>query len=73
MVEHAFSCSCGGFPTLRHNDRDITASMPTAYNVRVEPVLQPLTGEKMQHKSANSEEGACLDIHMCQCFLGELT
>ena len=63
MVEHAFSCSCGGFPTLRHNDRDITASMPTAYNVRMEPELQPLTGEEMQHKTANSEEGAHLDTH----------
>lgn len=38
MVEHAFSCSCGAFPTIRHNDiRDITASMlnATMYNVLV--------------------------------------
>ena len=51
-VEHAFSCSCRGFPTLRHNDiRDITASMLTevCHNVCVEPELQPLAGEEMQH------------------------
>ena len=57
MVEHTFSCSCGGFPTLRHNDRNITA-----YNVRVELELHPLTREEMKHKTANSEEGARLDI-----------
>ena len=64
-VEHAFSCSCGGFPTLRHNDiRDISASMLTevCHNVCVEPELQPLTGEEMLHKTANVEEGARLDI-----------
>ena len=64
-VEHAFSCSCGGFPTLRHNDiRDITASMLTevCHNVRVEPELQPLSGEQMKYKTANVEEGARLDV-----------
>ena len=30
----------------------------------MEPELQPLTGEEMQHKTANSEEGACLDIRV---------
>ena len=37
-VEHAFSCSCGGFPSLRHNDmRDITASLlaEVCHNVAV--------------------------------------
>ena len=53
--------------TLRHNNiRDITASMLTevCHNVRVEPELQPLTGEEMQHKTANMEEGVRLDIHV---------
>ena len=67
MVEQAFSCSHGGFPTLRHNDiRDIIASMLTkvCHNVRVEPELQPLTGEEMQHKTANLKEGVHLDIRV---------
>ena len=71
-VEYVFSCSCGGFPTLRHNDiRDISASMlaEVCYNECVEPELQPLTGEKMQHKTANVEEGARLDIR-ASCFWG---
>ena len=38
--------------------------MLTAYNVCVELELQPLTGEEMQHKTANSEEGARLDIRV---------
>ena len=66
-VEHAFSCSCRGFPTLRHNDiRDITASMLTevCHNVGVEPEVQPLAGVEMQHKTANLEKGVRLDIHV---------
>ena len=37
-VEHAFSCSQGGFPSLRHNDRrDITANLlsEVCHNVAV--------------------------------------
>ena len=41
------------------------------HNVRVEPELQPLTGEEMQHKTANLEEGARLDIHV-KSFRGSL-
>jgi len=30
LVEHAFSCPCGGFPTIRHNELwDITAGLLT--------------------------------------------
>ena len=36
----------------------------------VEPELQPLTGEKLQLRTANSEEGAWLDVG-AQGFLGE--
>ena len=42
-VEHAFSCSHGGFPSLRHNEiRDITAGLLTEVcsNVEIEPSLQ---------------------------------
>ena len=28
----------------------------------VEPTLQPLTGEQLSYRSANVEDGACLDV-----------
>ena len=57
----------GGFPSIRHNEvRDITASLLSAvcHGVTIEPHLQPLTGEVMQHKSAITDEGARLDVAM---------
>ena len=63
--EHALSCSTGGYPAMRHNDRrDLTASLlrEVAHDVQVEPHLQPLTGETFRHRSAISEDGACLDV-----------
>ena len=50
---------------IRHNEiRDITASLLTevCHNVATEPALQPLTGEKMITRTANSDEGTRLDI-----------
>ena len=41
-VEHALSCSYGGFPTIRHNElRNVTASLlsQVCSNVQVEPQL----------------------------------
>ena len=72
-VEHAFSCPCGGFPSLRHNDiRDITADFLTEVSpsVSVEPTLQPLTGEQLQYKTANSEDDARADVS-AQGFWGD--
>ena len=72
-VEHALSCSHGGFPALRHNDiRDITAKClsEVCHNVAVEPELQPLTGESLQLRTANSEKGAQLNVS-AQGFGGE--
>ena len=63
-VEHALSCSHGGFLALRHNDiRDITAKClsEVCHNVAVELELQPLTGKRLQLRAANSEEGAWVD------------
>ena len=62
-VDHAMICHMGGFPTIRHNEiRDITASLLTevCHNVTTEPPLQPLNGET---RSANTDDGARLDIH----------
>ena len=49
----------------RHNElRDFTASLLTevCHNVAVEPKLQPLNGESFQHRSANTDSEARLDI-----------
>ena len=63
-VDHAIICHMGGFPTIRHNKIDIIASFFTevCHNVATEPALQPLTGERMITRTANSDEGAHLDI-----------
>ena len=62
-VEHALSCTCGGYPSIRHNElRDITATLLTevSNNVGVEPVL--LSGEHLTQKSSISSDDARLDI-----------
>ena len=64
-VDHAMVCSKGGFPTLRHNEiRDITADLLTqvCHDVAIEPMLQPLTGEKFQKKTVNMSDEAKLDL-----------
>ena len=66
-IEHALTCKTGGFPAVRHNEvRDITATMLTevCHGVTTEPHLQPLSGESLTHRSANTEDSARLDIAM---------
>ncbi len=61
-VNHAMICPKGGFPIIRHNEvRDITADLLTD-DVELEPTLQPLTGERLSHRTANTEDGARLDV-----------
>jgi len=63
-VEHAFTCPCGGFPSIRHNEmQDFTASLlsEVCSDVGVEPALHPLDCEPLWHATANREDGACLD------------
>ena len=58
-VDNAIVCSKGGFPTLRHNEiRDITADLLTkvCHDVAIEPMLQPLNGEK----SIRRKQQTCL-------------
>ena len=62
----------GGFPSIRHNEvRDVTASLLTeiCHNVSVEPHLQPLSGELLSLRTANSTDNARLDI-ACDGFWG---
>ena len=64
-VDHAMICHMGGFPTIRHNEiRDITATLLTEVcsNVNTEATLQPLSGEQMSNLSANTDDGARVDI-----------
>lgn len=64
-VEHVLSCPKGGFPSIRHNEvRDLTATLLTEVcnDVRVEPDLQPITEEVMLRRTANTTDGARLDI-----------
>ena len=64
-VSHALSCKKGGFVTLRHNEvRDITAEMlnEVCRNVSKEPVLQPLTGECFNERTAITSNEARVDI-----------
>ena len=46
------------------NSRDVTASLLTevCHNVAVEPILQPLSGELLSLRTANSTDNARLDI-----------
>ena len=72
-VDHALSCPCGGLPSLRHNEiRDVTADLlnEVCHNVSTEPELQPLSGELLSHRTANTEDGARLDVK-AQGFWGD--
>ena len=64
-VEHVLSCPRGGFPPIHHNEiRDITANLlsKVCNDVRVEPDLQELTTEELSGRTANTTDGARLDI-----------
>jgi len=64
-VEHAFTCPCGGFPSISHNEiRDLTASLlsEVCCDVGVEPALQPLDHELLWHATTNREDGVCIDV-----------
>ena len=64
-IAHALSCPTGGYPSIRHNEvRDITASLLTevCHSVSIEPHLQPITGESMSHRTANTDDQSRLDI-----------
>ena len=57
-----FILSKRGFPSIRHNElRDLTAA-EICHGVAVEPSLQPIFSEKFVYASANTQDGACLDI-----------
>ena len=64
-VDHAMVCQRGGFVIQGHNElRDLEAEMlrMVCNDVEVEPVLQEVTGETLNH-GANKAPDARLDIH----------
>ena len=64
-VHHALSCPKGGYPSIRHNEiRDLTAHLLTEIcsGVAIEPTLQPLSSEQLTKATANTQDGARLDI-----------
>ena len=66
-VDHAQIRKLSGFIHMRHNDpTDFLAScMKEVHNdVEVEPKLQPLTGESLQHRTANTDPDARADIRV---------
>jgi len=59
------NCPTGGYPTLRHNElRDFTANglSEVCSGVRVEPLLQTLSGETLTFSTAIVEDGVRLDV-----------
>ena len=64
-VDHAMVCQRGGFVIQGHNElRDLEAEMlrMVCNDVEVEPVLQEVAGETLNH-GANKAPDARLDIH----------
>ena len=62
---HAMVWKTGGFVSLRHNElRDLTGNIlrEACRNVEVEPLLQPLTGEKLRYQTSIKEDNARLDL-----------
>ena len=64
-VEHAFSCPCGGFPSIHHNKVcDLTASLlsEVCCDVGIKPALLPLDCEPLRYTTTNREDGAQLNV-----------
>ena len=64
-LQHAVSCKKGGFISIRHNNiRNVTATLlkEVCKDVRIEPSLQPLTGEEFQEATAKLTDEARCDI-----------
>ena len=69
-MDHALIRKRGGVIAIRHNDiRDLTANLLTQvrHDVKVEPMLQPLTGESFVKKSTITDDEARVDVSAI-CF-----
>ena len=64
-LEHVLTCPKGGFINLRHNElQDFTAKLLNEChtNVKIKPVLIPLSGETFTHATAVTTNKARVDI-----------
>jgi len=64
-LQHALECKVGGFRTIQHNEvRDVFAQVfrDAGHTVETEPLLQKLSGEGFEYKSANKDDDARSDI-----------
>ena len=58
-------CTLGGFPTIRHNEvREIVGTLlsEVCYNVAMEPIFTPLSGEVFQARSTTTSPEARSDV-----------
>ena len=74
-VDHALSCPIGGYPIIRHNElRELTADLfrkAGCRDVVTEDVLQDLEGERMAYNTANTQDGARLDVRAAGFWGGQ--
>ena len=64
-TQHAMSCKKGGFVTLCHNKlRDITGALleEVCHDVAIQPILQPVSDNNLVPSTANTNDGARLDV-----------
>ena len=64
-MQHSLSCKRIGFITFKRNHiRNLNAELlsQVTKNVKIEPVLQSLTGEIFEQRTANTNDDAPLDI-----------
>ena len=64
-IEYVLSCPKGGFPSIWRNEvHDTVGSWLSelCHDVSIEPHLQPIIGQLLTGASANTKDGARLDI-----------
>ena len=64
-MQHAMDCKRDGFISMWHNEvRDLQGSLlsEVCKDVRIEPILQPPSGETYQQRSTNIDENVRLDV-----------
>ena len=71
-VDHSLNCKIGGFVSIRHNElKDLSGDLlaEVCNDVKIEPQLTSLTGERLSHKSSNKNDDARLDVSVLQTKL----